>query len=77
MQAYREGVVGTTMFSAFPPLDRGRRTRRHLGRPLSRTGLMIAAFATTSAFAGSEIDVYGRINVTLQNSDEAVGERSS
>ena len=35
---------------------------------------MIAPFAITSAFAGSELDVYGRLNVTLQNSDEAAGE---
>jgi predicted porin len=67
--------VGTSIFSAFPPLDRGRRTRRRLGRPPSRTGLMIAAFAFTSAFAGSEIEVYGRINVTLQDSNEAVEEQ--
>ena len=67
--------MGTTIFSAFPPLDRGRRTRRHLGRPPSRTGLVIAGFAINSAFAGSEIDVYGRINVTLQDSDEAVEEQ--
>jgi len=67
--------VGTTILSASPPLDGGRRTRRHLGRPAWRTGLMIAAFSITSAFAGSEIDVYGRINVTLQDSDEAVEEQ--
>jgi predicted porin len=36
---------------------------------------MIAAFGITSAFASPEIDVYGRINVTLQNSDEAVEEQ--
>jgi hypothetical protein len=30
----------------------------------------------TSTVAAAEVDVYGRINVTLQNSDEAAGEQA-
>ena len=44
--------------------------------------MRIASFSTlpllvfaTSALAADEIDIYGRINITLQNSDEAVNEQ--
>ena len=37
-------------------------------------GLTLHAVAPTPATASTEVDVYGRINLTLQNSDEAVGE---
>ena len=37
-------------------------------------GVLIAAVAPGPAVASDEIDLYGRINVTLQNSDEAAGE---
>ena len=37
-------------------------------------GLLIAAIAPESAVASDELDLYGKINVTLQNSDEAADE---
>lgn len=54
-------------------LDRPR-ARRSCGRLLALLGVLIAAIAPGSAVASDEIDLYGRINVTLQNSDEAVAE---
>jgi predicted porin len=56
-------------------IHRGRRARRNFGRLLSHLGLMIAAFAPSSALASDELDVYGKIIVTLQNSDEAAEEQ--
>jgi predicted porin len=41
----------------------------------SAARLTVALFAPASALASDELDVYGRINVTLQNSDEAAGEQ--
>jgi predicted porin len=67
--------MSAAIFSIFPLPGRDRRARRHFGRVLSRTSLMFAAIALSSAAVAAEIDVYGRINVTLQNSDEAVEEQ--
>ena len=49
------------------------RVRPRVCRRLAKTGLAFTAVALTStaAVAAGEIDVYGRINLTLQNSDEA------
>ncbi len=38
------------------------------------TGLAVCAVALDPAQASPEVDVYGRINLTLQNSDETAGE---
>lgn len=38
-------------------------------------GLAICVMYSTPAAASDEVDVYGRINITLQNSDEASGEK--
>ena len=38
-------------------------------------GLTVSLLAPASALASDEIELYGRINVTLQNSDEAAGEQ--
>jgi predicted porin len=48
--------------------------RRSCGRLLALLGALIAAVSPGPAVASDEIDLYGRINVTLQNSDEAAGE---
>ncbi len=44
------------------------------GRRWPAIGLALYAVALTPAIASPEVDVYGRINLTLQNSDEAAGE---
>jgi predicted porin len=44
------------------------------GRLWPAIGLTLCAVALTPAIASPEVDVYGRINLTLQNSDEAAGE---
>jgi predicted porin len=48
---------------------------RPRGRLLSAAGLAISILVSTSGVASDELDVYGRLNVTLQNSDEAVEEQ--
>lgn len=49
--------------------------RRNYGQSPALIGFLIAAIAPGPAVASDEIDLYGRINVTLQNSDEAAGEQ--
>ena len=44
------------------------------GRLWTAIALTLCAVALTPAIASPEVDVYGRINLTLQNSDEAAGE---
>ncbi len=44
------------------------------GRLWPAIGLTLYAVAQTPAIASPEIDLYGRINLTLQTSDEAAGE---
>lgn len=53
------------------------RVRPGVSRLLAKTGLAFTAVALTStaAVAAGEIDVYGRISLTLQNSDEAAEEQ--
>ena len=38
----------------------------------AQIGFAASAIMLSSAAAAAEIEVYGRLNVTLQNSDEAV-----
>ncbi len=38
-------------------------------------GLIVIGMAASAAAAGAEVDVYGRLNVTLQDSDEALEEQ--
>ena len=45
--------------------------RRNFGLLLAHMSVMFAAIVPAPAVASEEVDVYGRINVTLQNSDEA------
>ena len=67
--------MGAAIPTPFLSSGRDRRARRGSGRLISRIGLMIAAVALSSAYASEEVDLYGRINVTLQNSDEVVEEQ--
>jgi predicted porin len=53
-----------------------RRARRSFGWLLALMVVLIAGIAPRLAVASDEIDVYGKINVTLQNSDEAAGEEA-
>lgn len=51
--------------------EKGRTAERGAGRSIVVAACMAALLAAGTAAA--EIDVYGRLNVTLQNSDEAAG----
>ncbi len=57
-------------------IHRDPRARRNFGQLLCHMGLLIAAVAPASAVAADELEVYGKINVTLQNSDEAAEEQA-
>ncbi len=52
-----------------------RRTRPGAGHELAQLLLVAPALVAMAPGSAAEIDVYGRLNVTLQNSDEAAGEQ--
>lgn len=57
-------------------MTRARRYRRvGTARWLAAATLAAGALTWTTGAAFAEVDVYGRLNVTLQNSDEAAGEQ--